>query len=70
MTRALAKINKIKEVKSKLRQVFDNKSKTILTHYSCESFIENTKGSHKITSIAVRYLDSAQTKSFSICQGT
>ena len=68
MNQALARINKIKEVKSKLRQIFNNKSKTILTHYSCESFIENTKGSHKITSIAVRYLDSAQTRSFSIFQ--
>ena len=68
MNQALARINKIKEVKSKLRQVFNNKGKTILTHYSCKSFIENTKGSHKITSIAVRYLDSAQTRSFSIFQ--
>ncbi len=41
----------------------------LLIHYSCESFYDYSKpGSRRITSIAVRFADSSQTKSFSIHQ--
>ena len=45
-------------------------SKSVLfVHYSCESFYDYSKpGSRRITSIAVRFGDSSQTKSFSIHQ--
>lgn len=52
-----------------LNQVFKDASNTWIVHYSCESFYERPEGrSPRITSIAVRKLDSGQTTSFSIHQ--
>ena len=49
--------------------LFDRPDTVCVIHYSCESFYERPEGrSPRITSIAVRRLDSAQTTSFSIHQ--
>ncbi len=68
MESSLTRIKKVKRAKSKLNTVFEQRRNVLLIHYSCESFVENTKGSHKVTSIAVRNFDSGQTQSFSIFQ--
>ncbi len=52
-----------------LEKLFSDKSNIWVIHYSCESFYDNPSGrSRRITSIAVRNLDSGQTHSFSIHQ--
>lgn len=49
--------------------LFKDAANVWVTHYSCESFYDRTDGrSPRITSIAVRKLDSGQTASFSIHQ--
>jgi hypothetical protein len=54
---------------AKLDQVFADAANTWIIHYSCESFYDRPNGaSPRITSIAVRRLDSGQTLSFSIHQ--
>ena len=65
---SFSRLKKIKTAKSRFENIFQQKKNVLLIHYSCESFVENTKGSHKITSIAVRNLDTGQTRSFSIFQ--
>ena len=60
---------KQKEGWTTLEKIFSDKSNTWVIHYSCESFYDNPSGSsRRITSIAVRNLDSGQTHSFSIHQ--
>lgn len=50
-----------------LDEIFANASNVWVIHYSCESFYDRPEGrSPRITSIALRRLDSAQTISFSI----
>ena len=57
------------ESKKQLDRVFENKLNVLAIHYSCESFYDNKDGkSRRITSIAVRNFQNAQTKSFSIHQ--
>jgi hypothetical protein len=52
-----------------LDDVFADAPNVWVIHYSCESFYDRPNGqSPRITSIAVRKLDSAQTRSFSIHQ--
>lgn len=56
-----------KEATSLIKKLNEEKSNTLVIHYSCESFYDIKDGrTPRITSIAVRELDSAQTKSFSI----
>ena len=58
---------KWKRSKSQLDSVFVDPGNTFVVHYSCESFYDrNDPRSPRITSIAVRNLDSGQTRSFSI----
>ena len=53
--------------RSTLDGIFSNDSNVWVIHYSCESFYNPPEGrSPRITSIALRKLDSAQTVSFSI----
>ena len=60
---------KFQEAKSKLTKLCDNPENILFIHYSCESFYERSSGkSPRITSIAVRFLESGQTLSFSIHQ--
>jgi hypothetical protein len=50
-----------------LDQLFRDSANCWVIHYSCESFYDRPEGrSPRITSIAVRKLDTAQTLSFSI----
>jgi hypothetical protein len=52
-----------------LDKLFAEAANVWVIHYSCESFYDRPNGqSPRITSIAVRKLDSAQTRSFSIHQ--
>jgi hypothetical protein len=49
--------------------LFDAAANTLIIHYSCESFYDRPSGaSPRITSIAIRRMDSGQTTSFSIHQ--
>lgn len=59
---------KWKHAKQRLSKLFQQPEHTVVVHYSCESFYdrENNPRSPRVTSIAVRNLDSGQTKSFSI----
>jgi hypothetical protein len=60
---------KQKNARAKLDSLFTDSANTWVIHYSCESFYDRTDGtSPRITSIAVRRLDSGQTLSFSIHQ--
>jgi hypothetical protein len=66
---ALIALSKRKKAKSELSALFMEMGKAVAVHYSCESFYDRVDGtSPRITSIAVRKLDSAQTTSFSIHQ--
>lgn len=52
-----------------LKALFANPERVSVIHYSCESFYDLPEGrSPRITSIAIRKLDNAQTESFSIHQ--
>lgn len=52
-----------------LAEIFRQPEHALVVHYSCESFSERPEGrSPRVTSIAVRYLDSGKTVSFSIHQ--
>ncbi len=58
-----------KESIQRLDGLFSDRSNVWVIHYSCESFYDRPNGaSPRITSLAVRSLDSAQTHSFSIHQ--
>lgn len=67
MSSELLRIKKRKEVKTKLTNLYDNSERVLVIHYSCESFYDIKDGrTPRVTSIAVRNLESAQTTSFSI----
>src|SRR5262245_28691082 len=69
MNRANRILQRRDQAKQKLAELLDHPEHVIVVHYSCESFYERPDGSSpRITSIAVRNLDSAQTASFSIHQ--
>ena len=56
-----------KAARATLDEIFTQSSSVWVVHYSCESFYDRPEGrSPRITSIAMRKLDSAQTVSFSI----
>ena len=58
-----------KVARGELDDLFAKADQVTVIHYSCESFYDRQEGkSPRITSIALRKLDSAQTKSFSIHQ--
>ncbi|NMC58103.1 MAG: hypothetical protein GYA51_01710 [Candidatus Methanofastidiosa archaeon] len=50
----------------KLKEILKDKNKALIIHYSCESFITTHGRTPRVTSICIRYLGTAQTKSFSI----
>lgn len=67
MTKASERYNKRKKAFELLKNIGDNPSEYLIIHYSCESFYNLPQGNTpRITSIAVRYVKNAQTKSFSI----
>ncbi|MBL1408815.1 hypothetical protein [Sphingobacterium faecale] len=49
-----------------LEKSLENKAKTLIIHYSCESFVNLHGRSPRITSISIRNLQTGQTISFSI----
>ncbi len=49
-----------------LKDILKDKNKSIVIHYSCESFVTTHGRTPRVTSICMRYLGTAQTKSFSI----
>ena len=58
-----------KEARKRLDSLFERSDKVCVVHYSCESFYDREDGrSPRVTSIALRRLDSGQTTSFSIHQ--
>lgn len=67
MSITLRRIQRHKRAKGIIEELVDKPDHVLIIHYSCESFFEIKDGrTPRITSIAVRYLKSAQTKSFSI----
>jgi hypothetical protein len=67
MSKTLRRINTHRKAKNIINSFYDNNSHCLLIHYSCESFYDIKEGkTPRITSIAVRHLNTAQTKSFSI----
>lgn len=56
-----------KSAKNQIKNLCDNDAHNLVIHYSSESFYDIKDGkTPRVTSIAVRYLKTAQTKSFSI----
>ena len=63
------RIRRHREARKQLAEVFEKEDRVLSIHYSCESFYDRGEAeSPRITSIAVRNLATAQTKSFSIHQ--
>lgn len=54
------------EGKKLLDTILADKNKSLIIHYSCESFVTSHGRTPRITSVCLRYLASSQTKSFSI----
>lgn len=56
-----------KRAKHQLNELFQTPEHVVVIHYSCESFYDrDNPRSPRVTSIAIRNLDTGQTKSFSI----
>lgn len=69
MGQAWNRVQKHRQAKSKLAELISKADQVIIVHYSCESFYDRPDGSSpRITSVAVRNLESSQTTSFSIHQ--
>ncbi len=67
MSKTLRRIKKYKEAKKIIEDLVDSPELRLIVHYSCESFYNIKEGrTPRITSIAVRFLKTAQTKTFSI----
>ncbi len=61
------RIRKRREALNELENLCSSSGNLLIIHYSCESFYDIPEGrTPRITSIAVRYYKTAQTKSFSI----
>ncbi len=61
------RINLRKNAQHTLKELIKSNGNLLIIHYSCESFYDIPNGrSPRITSIAIRYFKSGQTKSFSI----
>ncbi|MBC1300093.1 hypothetical protein GNF11_35475 [Nostoc sp. UCD122] len=69
MGQAWNNVQKHRQGKGKFYELMSKADDVIVIHYSCESFYDRPDGSSpRITSIAVRNLESGQTTSFSIHQ--
>jgi hypothetical protein len=60
------RLNERKEGLDFLKEILKDKNKSVIIHYSCESFVTSHGRTPRVTSICTRYLGTAQTKSFSI----
>lgn len=69
MPSAVKQLQRRRKARRTIDDIFDRSGQVNVIHYSCESFYDRPDGSSpRITSIAVRNLESGQTKSFSIHQ--
>lgn len=67
MGKELRRLSQRKKVLEKIDKLFESAEDVIVVHYSCESFYDIKDGrTPRVTSIAVRNLESGQTESFSI----
>lgn len=67
MGRHIKQIQKRAKILKSIEDLFDNSSTVLVIHYSCESFYNTDDGrTPRVTSIALRNLESGQTQSFSI----
>jgi hypothetical protein len=67
MGASLARIKRHREARKTVDSLMEHTSNVLIIHYSCESFYDSPDGrTPRVTSIAVRNLDSGQTHSFSI----
>lgn len=67
MNSSKGRIKKRKKAIEIITEMADNPSHVLVIHYSCESFYDIKDGrTPRVTSIAVRYIKTGQTKSFSI----
>ena len=67
MGRELRRFKQRKKIRRQIEKLIDKSEIALVIHYSCESFHDRPEGkSPRITSIAIRSLDSGQTYSFSI----
>ncbi|EOV9019604.1 hypothetical protein ACN6VB_000540 [Cronobacter turicensis] len=66
-TSELLRVRRRSQSKKDVNRAYENAVRNYIIHYSCESFYDNASGqSRRVTSIAVRNLDSAQTQSWSL----
>lgn len=69
MGKALKRLQRRKKALERFSDIMDNGAHSLVVHYSCESFYDRPQGaSPRVTSIAVRNIESGQTDSFSIHQ--
>ena len=67
MGKELRRISQRKKALEKIDKIFDSPEDVLVIHYSCESFYDIKDGrTPRVTSVAVRNLESGQTESFSI----
>ena len=67
MSKELKRISRRKRVIGEIDRIIDHAQDALIIHYSCESFYDRDDGkTPRVTSIAVRNLNSGQTESFSI----
>jgi len=67
MGKELRRLSKRKRALEIIDRISDHPEDALVIHYSCESFYDRDDGkTPRVTSIAVRNLDSGQTESFSI----
>lgn len=60
------RFKKVRNAKKKFNEIYNKKEYCVCIHYSCEGFLENIDKSARISSIAVKFLQTGQTESFSI----
>lgn len=64
---SIKRYNRRKEAKRNIDKIQSDPKSVYFIHYSCESFYNREgKGTPRITTIAIRHMSSAQTRSFSI----
>jgi len=67
MSAEIHRLKKRRQGLKKLDKLFDRSDISLVVHYSCESFYKRDDGtSSRIASIAIRYLNSGEIRSFSI----
>ena len=62
------RLSRRRKTREKMNRILDHPEDALVIHYSCESFDRDDGRTPRVTSIAVRNLDSGQADSFSIHQ--